>query len=135
MVRKQRKRWKKKEVVKQKDQRFPKYKGAFYGYCHCYNKFGHKAVDCRIKEEDQVLKRKEDTNISNGKRLITCFIFHIVGNFAKHCKNSTCILSKETQEKGWKMKSKREINRRHVSRVPHGKMWRRKLDYKDSKHQ
>ena len=81
-VQKQRKGWKKKEVVKQKDQRFPKYKRTFYGYCHCCQKLGHKATDCRINRKDKDLKR--------------------------------------------------QINRISVSRVPHGKMWRRKLDYKYS---
>ena len=81
-VQKQRKGWKKKEVVKQKDQRFPKYKRTFYGYCHCCHKFGHKVVDCIIKRKDQG--------------------------------------------------SKRQRNRISVSKVLHGKMWRRKLDYKDS---
>ena len=55
-VHKPRKGWEKKEVVKQKDQRFPKYKIWFYGYCHCCHKFGHKDVDCRIKRKDQGLK-------------------------------------------------------------------------------
>ena len=68
--------------MKQKIQRFPKYKRTFYGYFHCCHKFGHKAVDYRIKRKDEGLKR--------------------------------------------------QINRRFVRRVPHGKMWRRKLYYKDS---
>ena len=77
--------WNKKEVVKQKDQRFPKYKRTFYGYFHYYHKFGHKSTDCKVKRKYQGLKRQR--------------------------------------------------NRRSVSRVPHGKMWRINLDYKDSKHQ
>ena len=68
--------------MKLKDQRFPKYKRTFYGYCHYCHKFGHKDVDCRIKRKDQFLKRQR--------------------------------------------------NKRFVSRVPHGNMWRRKLDYKYS---
>ena len=47
-VQKQRKGWKKMEVVKQKDQIFLKYKGNFFGYCHCCHRFGHKAIDCKI---------------------------------------------------------------------------------------
>ena len=82
-VKKQRKGWKKKEVMKQKDRRFPKYKRTFYGYCHYCHKFGHKVLDCRIKRKDQGLKRQR--------------------------------------------------NRRSVSRVPHGKIQRKKLDHKDSK--
>ena len=74
--------WNKKEVVKQKDQRLPKYKITFFGYCHCFHNFGHKAADCIIKRKDQGLKRQR--------------------------------------------------NRKFISRVPHGKMWRRKLDYKYS---
>ena len=57
-VHKQRKGWKKMEVVKQKDQRFLKYKGKFFEYCHCCHKFGHKFVDCRIKGKDQSTKSK-----------------------------------------------------------------------------
>ena len=79
---------KEKSHYKQKNHRFSKH--TFYGYCHWCHKFGHKADDCRIKEEYQGLKKKEDTNISNGKRLIICFICHNIGHFAKHCKNSTC---------------------------------------------
>ena len=81
-VQKQRKGWKKKEFVKQKGQRLPKYKGKLYGYFHCCHKFGHKVVDCRIERKYQGLKRQR--------------------------------------------------NRISVSMVPHGKMWRRKLDYKYS---
>ena len=47
------------EVGKQKDQRF--LKGKFYGYCYCCQKFGHRAVDCRTKEKEQSLRRKQDT--------------------------------------------------------------------------
>ena len=90
-----------------KNQRFSKYKGTFYGYCNFCHKFGHKVYDCRIKEEDKGLKRKEDTNISNGERLIICFICHNVKHFAKHCKNSTRGLSNEAREKVRKMKTKR----------------------------
>ena len=50
------KQWKKMKVVKQEDHRFLKHKGKFYGYCHCCHKFGHKAVDCRIKGKDQFEK-------------------------------------------------------------------------------
>ena len=59
-VQKQRKGWKNKEVVKQKYQRFPKYKRKFYGYCHCCHNFGHKVADCRIKQKDQGLKRQKN---------------------------------------------------------------------------
>ena len=58
-VQKQRKGWKKKEVVKKKYQRFPKYKRTFYGYCHCCHKFCHNVVDCKIKRKG--LKRFEKT--------------------------------------------------------------------------
>ena len=75
---------------------FRRYANEFYGYCHHCHKFGHKATDCRIKEEDQGLKRKEVNNISNRKRIIICFICHNVGHFAKHCKSSIHRLSKET---------------------------------------
>ena len=37
---------------------FKRYSNEFYGYFHRCHKFGHKVVDCRIKEEDQGLKRK-----------------------------------------------------------------------------
>ena len=73
-VQKQRKGWKKKEVVKQKDLRFPKYKRTFYGYCHCCHKFGHKAADCRIKRKDQGLKRQRNrismSRVPHGKMWI-----------------------------------------------------------------
>ena len=59
----------KKEWKKMEDQRFLKHKGIFYGYFHCCHKFGHKADDCRIKEEDEGLIRKEDTNILMEKYL------------------------------------------------------------------
>ena len=58
---------------KQKNQRFSKH--TFYGYFHYCHKFGHKADDCRIKEEYQGLKNKEHTNISNGKK--TYYMFHM----------------------------------------------------------
>ena len=74
--------------------------------------------------------RKEDTNISNGKRLI-CFICHGIGHFAKHCKNNTCRSSHETQKNVWKIKTKEQRNKKLVSRVPLGKIWRRKQDSKD----
>ena len=83
-VQKQRKGWKKMEVVKQKDQRFLKYKGNLYEYCHCCHKFGHKDVDCIANRKDQC------------------------------------------------MESKKQIYRIPVRMARHGKMWRRKSDYKDS---
>ena len=79
-VKKQRKGWKK-EFVKQKDQRFHKYKIKLYGYFHCCHKFGHKVADCRIERKYQGLKRQR--------------------------------------------------NRRYMSTIPYGNMWRRNLDYKD----
>ena len=70
-VQKQRKGWKKIEVVKQKDQRFLKYKGKFFGYCHCCHKFGHKVVDCRIKGKDQSTiskrQRRSVSKVPHGK--------------------------------------------------------------------
>ena len=86
-----------KSHYKHKNQIFSKH--TLYGYCHYCHKFGHKADDCRIKEEDEGIIRKEDTNISNGKILI-CFICHSIGHFAKHCNNSTCKYSYKTQKKG-----------------------------------
>ena len=59
-VQKQRKGWKKKDVVKQKDQRFPKYKRTLYGYFHRCHKFVHKPTDCRIKRKYQGLKRQRN---------------------------------------------------------------------------
>ena len=112
---------------KEKNQVFSKH--TFYGCCHYCHKFGHKDADCRIKEEVQDLKRKEDTNILNRKIIIICFICHNIGHFTKHCNNSTCKPSKETQKKVWKMKTKKQRNEKPVSRVsrlPHGNMWRRK---------
>ena len=90
-----------KSHYKQKKQKSSKYKRIFYLYFHFYHKHGQKDTYCRIKEEDQGLKRKEDTNISNGEILITCFICHNDGHFAKKCKNSTCILPKVNQENVW----------------------------------
>ena len=120
----------KRVIGKQKTHIFSKYKGTFYRYCHCCHKFGHKVDDCRIKEEDQGLKKKEDTNISNRKILIICFICHNIGHFARHCKNSTFRPSKETHKKVWKMKIKKQINEKPVSIIPHGKMRRRKENSK-----
>ena len=77
------------EVVKQEDQIFLKPKGKFfYGYHHCFHKFGHKDVDCRTKGKDQSLRRKHDTNTEDGKG--------------------------------------------QVSRIPHGKIWRKKSDSENS---
>ena len=78
-----------KEWKKMKDQRFLNHKRRFYGYCHCYHKFGYKDDDCRIKEEDEGMISKEDTNISNRKRHILCFICHNIGHLARPCKNTT----------------------------------------------
>ena len=43
-------------LLHSKAQRFLKYKGKFYGYCHCCHNFGHKAADSGIKRKDQGLK-------------------------------------------------------------------------------
>ena len=61
------KQWKKMEVVKKEDQRFPIYKGKLYGYCYCYHMFGHKAADCRTKGKYQNLRRKQYTNTKDDK--------------------------------------------------------------------
>ena len=66
--------------MKQKSQISLKNEGSFYGYCLYYHKFGHKAIDCRIKRKD---------------------------------------ISKESKKQT-----------RSVSRVPHGKMCRRKKESK-----
>ena len=58
----QRKGWKRMEDLEQNGQRFLKNEGSFYGYCRCCHKFGHKADNCIIKEEDEGMIRKEDTN-------------------------------------------------------------------------
>ena len=79
------------------------------------------------------MNRKQGTNISNRKWLIICFICHNTGHFAKHCKNNTCGLSKETQEKRYKIKSRGQRNIRSVNKVPQGNMWRINPYYKDSK--
>ena len=76
----QRKGWKRMEAVNQKSQRFLKYEGSFYGYCHYCHKFGHKVVECRIKRKYLIKESKKQTRL--------------------------------------------------VSRVPHGKIWRRKADSK-----
>ena len=52
---------------KQEDQRLSKYKKAFFGYCHCCHKFGHKDVDCRNRGKDQSLRRNQDTNTSKDR--------------------------------------------------------------------
>ena len=123
---KQRKGWKNMEAVKQKGQGFLKYEGILYGYFHCSHKFGHKDDDCIIREKDEGLLRKEDSNITNRKRHIMCLICHNIGHFSRHCKNRTYIPSKETHKKVWKVKTKKP-----VSRTTHGKMWRRKEECKD----
>ena len=66
--------------MNQKSQRFLKYEGSLYGYCHYYHEFGHKAVECIIKRKYRSMESKKQT--------------------------------------------------RSVSRVPHGKIWRRKEDSK-----
>ena len=53
---------------------FKIYANEFYGYFHCCHKFGHKADDCRIKEEDEGLIRKEDTNILMEKYLFVSYV-------------------------------------------------------------
>ena len=75
-------------LLHSKAQRFLKYKGKFYGYCHCCHNFGHKAVDSITKGNYQSPRRKQDINTSN--------------------------------------------DRRSVSKIPHGKMWMKRLDYEDS---
>ena len=42
-------------------------KEKFHGYYHCYLKFGHKMIDCRVKGENQRMKRKQDTNTEHGE--------------------------------------------------------------------
>ena len=56
---------------KQKYQRFYKSKNKLFGYCHYYHKFGHKVVDCRTRVKDKSLRRKQDTNTSNDRRLVS----------------------------------------------------------------
>ena len=45
--------------------------------------------------------------------------------------SSTCSSSQKNQRKVWKMKTKEQRNKKPVSRVPLGKIWRRKEDSKD----
>ena len=54
-------------VRKQRDQTTLVDKEKFHVYCHCFHKFGHKVVDCRVGEENQRMKREQDTNVENGE--------------------------------------------------------------------
>ena len=67
-----------KSQYKQKNQRFSKH--TFYGYCHCCHKFGHKADDCRINEEDEGMIRKEDTNTIIAKDIFCVSYVTILDN-------------------------------------------------------
>ena len=48
-----------------------KYQKEFFGYCHCFHKFGHKAADYRTKAKDQSLRRKQDINTSDDRRSVS----------------------------------------------------------------
>ena len=54
-------------VRKQRDQRPLVDKEKFHGYCHYYHKFGHKVVDCKVRGENQRMKREQDTNTEHGE--------------------------------------------------------------------
>ena len=49
-------------VRKERGQRPPVDKEKFHGYYHCCHKFGHKVVECRVRGENQRMKREQDTN-------------------------------------------------------------------------
>ena len=42
-------------------------KEKFHGYCHCCHKFGHKVADCRVRGENQRMKREQNTNAEHGE--------------------------------------------------------------------
>ena len=54
-------------VRKQRDQRPPMDKETFHGYFHYCHKFGHKVADCRVRGENQRMKREKDTNAEHGE--------------------------------------------------------------------
>ena len=54
-------------VGKQRDQRPPVDKEKFHGYCHYYHKFGNKVADCKVKGENERMKREQDTNTEHGE--------------------------------------------------------------------
>ena len=60
---KQRKGWKRMEVVTQKMQRSLKSEGSFYDYGHYCHKFGHKAIGCRIKIKDLSKESEKQTRL------------------------------------------------------------------------
>ena len=62
--------WKKMAVRKQRNQRPPVDKEKFHGYCHYCHNFGHKVADCKVREENQSMKRKQDTNAEHGKEQV-----------------------------------------------------------------
>ena len=45
-------------IRKQRDQRPPVDKEKFHGYCHYCRKIGHKMIDCRVRGENQRMKRE-----------------------------------------------------------------------------
>ena len=54
-------------VRKHRDQRSLVDKEKFHGYFHYCHKFGHKVADCRVREENQRMKREQDTNAEHGE--------------------------------------------------------------------
>ena len=37
------------------------------GYCHYCHRFGHMVADCRVRGENQRMKREQDTNPKHGE--------------------------------------------------------------------
>ena len=42
-------------------------KEKFHGYCYYYHNFGHKVADCKVRGENQRMKREHDTNTEHGE--------------------------------------------------------------------
>ena len=55
------------EVRKQRDQRPHADKEKFHGYCYYCHKFGHKVAGCRVKGENQRIKKEHETNTEHGE--------------------------------------------------------------------
>ena len=109
-----------------------RYQQIFLGHLYSYNNFGHKALNCKaygkVRDYKKNFSKTKSSDQKDQKEFFGYFhCCHKFGHKAADCR---------TKGKYQSLRRKQDINtsnnRRSVSRVPHGKMWRRKLDYKDS---
>ena len=109
-----------------------RYQQIFLGHLYSYNKFGHKALNCKaygkVRDYKKNFSKTKSSDQKDQKEFFGYFhCCHKFGHKATDCR---------TKGKDKSLRRKQNINtsndRIYIGNVPHGNTWRRKSGYKDS---